>query len=796
VFDRLYLAGLWFRKAPSPVPEALRRKINISQLTARCRITMIMCVAGSIIDYTYFFSFKADRRTWPLLFGAAMVPLTYVLLARACQNWLAMPDQNARYVQSMRRIICLQVALGISWSVLMISVIRVADEDQRRMVYALAIALISTSMVSGPARYSFSFWVPITLGAFITIWADPGHFYMPILIALICYTILSAYSIVSMNRKLFEREKSLFEIERHSETIELLLQDFQDGSGSFLWETCPAQMITEFSGSHEAFAAARVNPLGMPFTRFIEALAVTGRGSQAETDPAVSIIARHFKDEAAFKEIILKQETAGQTLWWAVSGKPLFDQAGRLTGFRGLWSDVTDREEYKNALKFAADRDYLTKLYNRSAFNDILLSTCQSATNTNASLLCVDLDHFKRVNDNFGHSIGDNLLIAVSKRLHLCIRSEDHVFRLGGDEFAILLSSGGRAQAAGVARRIIEQISRPFVISGVRLQIGASIGIALLSAADADPDTWHRHADTALYRSKVNGKCTYSFFGDGAEDPFSMRRNIALEMHESVPLDQLFLVFQPIVDLETRRIVAAEALLRWRHPVFGVVLPQDFVPILEKGGQIARVGAFVIEQATRVAARLRPDIIVSINISPLQLADIDLPRKILAALDAAGLASSRIELEITESSLLEKDLQKLEVLRQIRTLGCGIALDDFGTGYASLLLLEQFPFSKIKIDGSFVREPGDDARRHLILNSIIKLANDLGICVAAEGIETAKQAQTVHELGCLLGQGFYFFPGLQEEAFLATAAAEGFATEAAADGAPAPPVAAAAASGV
>jgi diguanylate cyclase (GGDEF)-like protein len=733
-----------------------------------------MCLAGSIVVYTYFFSFQPNQRDWPLSLGAFSVLLTYVLLARASQRWLAVQDKDVRYVQSMRNIIGLQVALGASWSLLMVSAVRVADDDQRRMIYALAIALISTSMVAGPARYSFSFWLPVTIGAFITILADPGHFYLPILVALICYTVLSAYSILSMNEKLFEREKSLFEIERHSETIELLLQDFQDGSGSFLWETDADLVITEFSGSHQAFAAARLSPQGTQFISFIRRLVAPDCGGHsAQPDPAVSIIARHFKDQVAFKEIILRQEAAGRTLWWAVSGKPAFDQAGRLSGFRGLWSDVTDREEYKNALKFAADRDYLTKLYNRSAFNDILLSICQNGKNLSASLICVDLDHFKRVNDNFGHSIGDNLLIAVSKRLHLCIRAEDHVFRLGGDEFAILLCNGGRALAAGVARRVIDQISRPFVISGVRLQIGASIGIALMPAEAADPDTWHRHADTALYRAKENGKCTYNFFEEGSDDPFSARRNIALQLHEAVPLDQLFLVFQPIVDLQTRRIVAAEALLRWRHPVFGVVQPKDFVPILEKGGQIARVGAFVIEQATRVAARLRPDIVMSINISPLQLADIDLPRKLLSALDAAGLTAGRIELEITESSLLEKDLQKLEVLRQMRTLGCGIALDDFGTGYASLLLLEQFPFSKIKIDGSFVREPGDDARRQLILTSIVKLANDLGICVAAEGIEAEKQARTVHDLGCQLGQGFHFFPGLTEEALLVIAAGEG-----------------------
>jgi diguanylate cyclase (GGDEF)-like protein len=765
LFDAQLLTGLLFRKASSPIPEVLRRKINISQLTARCRLTIMMSLAGSVIVYTYFFSFRADQRDWPLTIGVFSALLMYILLARACQKWLGISDKEALYTQSVRGIIRLQVALGLSWCELMVAAVRVADNDQRRMLYALAIALISTTMVSGPARYSFSFWVPVIIGSFITILADPGHFYMPILTGLICYTLLSAYSILSMNEKLFEREKNLFEIERYSETIELLLKDFQDGSGSFLWETDAGLLITEFSFTHQAFAAAGLNPVGTQFIGFIEMLTAAGGDGRS-----ASIIARYLRDEVAFKDVILRQQSAGRNLWWAVSGKPVFDEAGRLSGFRGLWSDVTDREEYKNALKMAAGRDYLTKLNNRSAFNEILLAICQRGTPDDASLICIDLDYFKRVNDNFGHSIGDHLLIAVSTRLTSCIRAEDHVFRLGGDEFAILLTNGGHAEAARMARRIIETICQPFIISAVRLEIGVSIGIALMPAETVDPDTWHRHADTALYRSKANGKCTYTFFEESSEDPFSAKRSMSLAMHDSVLLDQLFLVFQPIVDLGTRRIVAAEALLRWQHPILGVVPPQDFVPLLEKGGHIARVGAFVIEQATRVAARLPQDVVLSINISPLQLADTDLPRKLLAALEAAGLTAGRIEIEVTESSLLERDIQKLEVLRQIRALGCGIALDDFGTGYASLLLLEQFPFSKIKIDGSFVREPADDARRHLILNAIIKLANDLGICVAAEGIEAETQARTMHDLGCQLGQGFLFYQPLTEDRFLATLA--------------------------
>ncbi len=753
-------------RTASKIPESLKRRIFVAQLTARSRLAKMMCVAGAVVAFTYFLSFTPAQRTPLADFGAACILLMYLLMFLLSQHWLAAADKPASYVPAMRRMIALQVLLGVSWSVLMVSAVHGAGSNERSMVYALAIALMSTTMVSGPAKYAFAFWLPVTLGAFVTLWSDPAHFYLPVFVALISYTVLTAYSILSMNHKLFEREINLFDVERHSATIQLLLRDFQDGSGSFLWETDATLKITELTANRKLLGDSLPDPAGMDFVAFVTEVAAQGGGNRCTPpEPAIGLIAGKLADATPFKEVILKQNAPNGTVWWAISGKPIFDERGTLSGFRGLWSDVTDREDYKNALQFAANRDYLTKVFNRAAFNEMLVARCRDG-GEGASLLCVDLDYFKRVNDNFGHNIGDELLVAVAHRLAACVRPEDHVFRLGGDEFAIILTGGGLTVANAVATRILDQLCQPFVVNNVRLQIGASLGIALIPTGGADPDTLHRRADSALYRSKSNGKCSFTLFDEAFENPVSINQAIETDTRSPIPLDEFFLVYQPIVELETRRIIGGEALLRWRHPRLGILSPGDFIPFVEKTGQIANVGMFALEQAMSCAAQLRPGLVLSINISPIQLADIDLPRKIAANLAAAKLRPNQIEFEITESSLLERDIQKLEVLQNISKLGCGIVLDDFGTGYASLLLLDQFPFSKIKIDGSFVREHGYDTRGHLILTSMIRLATDLGIRVAAEGIETAGQARNMHQLGCYFGQGYYFHRALPTQDFL------------------------------
>jgi diguanylate cyclase (GGDEF)-like protein len=753
-----------------------KQQIDISQLTTRCRLAIAMSIAGSCVALAFFFSFHSAQRSITLDLAVSALVAGYGFLALMSRKWISEDNKEFRYPNSMRSLVATQLWLGTAWAVLLVLAIKVANGDQRCMIYATTIALMSTTMVSGPARYSFSAWTPITVGAFITIFFDPSGFYEPIMIALVSYSFLTFYIILMICKQFFEKEKNLFEIKRHAETIELLLKDFQDGSGSFLWETNAEHGIKDFGGN-VIFGSIEVNPVGLHFIQFLRL--VLGRcrlEMPNELDDPVSIIRERLVSARPFKDIILRQDSMQFSFVWAISGKPIFDEFGQLCGFRGLWSDVTAREEFNKALTLAACQDGLTKLFNRTAFRQKLSHICKGDHSSEASLLCLDLDQFKRVNDDFGHPTGDELLIQVAQELKCCVSLDDQVFRIGGDEFAIILSTGGYHYASAVAQRVIDRLSIPFSINDLRLRIGTSIGISRLPVGDVEPDEMHRNADAALYHSKACGKASYTFFEDIKKRPFSLQNAIEMELRSQIPLDQLHLVFEPILNLETRKIISAEALLRWRHPRLGTIAPNIFIPMIEKTGQISRVGLFAIEQALRILAKLPDQVAISVNISPLQLSDIDLPRKISSAIAAAAIHPKRLELEITESSLLERDLQRLQILEQIRALGCGIALDDFGTGYASLLLLEQFPFSKIKIDRSFVRGQGDEVRRHLILTSIIKLATDLGICIVAEGIETLEQAWTMREFGCLLGQGFGFFPSLSEENFFMTVAEEAFFT--------------------
>jgi diguanylate cyclase (GGDEF)-like protein len=718
-----------------------------------------MSVVGVIIVGALILGFDDHFTVRQLNIGFACVVIGYGLLVLHARTWLRSPDKDAAYPTSMVRFQLILLLLGSCWAIILIVAIRVGNADQRGMIYALAIALISTTMITGPARYALSFWVPITLGSYVGFITAAPTFFLPILVALTAYSVLSLFSILSLNAKMFERELSLVEVANQRDTISLLLRDFQEGSGSFLWECNANLRVTQFSEQIDLSTGHVSNVLAAIATS-------PGAAEPSQSSEALKQIAAAMRERAPFKDVIIRAYTKSGPRWWALAGKPVFSDDTIFTGYRGLCADVTEREDYRQRIEFNANRDYLTKTYNRAAFNRILAELCTppilsptGAPQTSA-LLCLDLDRFKTVNDNYGHAIGDRLLLAVAGRIGACVRGQDHVFRLGGDEFAVLVPQASEAEANAVAQRLIKALVEPFrltsLATSVSVTIGVSIGIALTPTDSSNPEILHHYADLALYRAKSTGGnhcCCY----DGALDEHHSRdQTLQLELGRAVERQQLSLVFQPIVNLQTGAVVAAEALLRWNHPTFGDVPPDRFVPMLEQIGQVGAVGDLVKNCAFRTAARIRPDIAIAINLSALQLADPDLPNRIAENLARNALPAQRIEFEVTETALLD-DPQKLSVLHAIRALGCRIALDDFGTGYSSLRLLDKFPFDKLKIDGSFIDDPKDADRRTHILASMIQLGHKLGITVTGEGIETAEQATRLAALGCHDGQGFLFF---------------------------------------
>ena len=425
-------------------------------------------------------------------------------------------------------------------------------------------------------------------------------------------------------------------------------------------------------------------------------------------------------------------------------------------GWVATHEDVTQQRRTSDKILYLARHDSLTGIYNRSYFSERLcdaLTRCKSGDLF--ALHSLDLDRFKEANDTLGHPAGDAILKHVAERLRRLLREGDLVARVGGDEFSILQHGiRGPHEATALADRILEALGRPFDIAGHPVVIGATIGIALSTAGGGDAGELMKKCDLALYRAKGDGRNRYRLFEHGMDALLQARRQLEQELSCALPNGELRLVYQPIVNLETNRICAFEALARWNHPTRGMVAPADFISLAEDKGFIIAIGKWALREACKEAANWPDDVRVAVNLSPVQFKADGLVDAVSAALASSGLRPDRLELEVTESVLLLETKSVLRIFKQLRALGVRLAMDDFGTGYSSLAYLRSFPFDKIKIDQSFVRAiRNDDCLA--IVQATVALATKLGITTAAEGVETAQQLAVVHLEGCTEAQGFY-----------------------------------------
>ncbi|MDY0925771.1 bifunctional diguanylate cyclase/phosphodiesterase [Enterobacter sp. CFBP8995] len=419
--------------------------------------------------------------------------------------------------------------------------------------------------------------------------------------------------------------------------------------------------------------------------------------------------------------------------------------------------DVTDQREADARIRHMAHHDNLTSLPNRVLFRQKLSEALRVDNQNNqvSATLCLDLDNFKNVNDALGHQIGDDLLRVVAKRLRSALRDHDTLARIGGDEFAIVLPNVRSAdEAAVVAQRLIEVIRPPINVEGHNLSVGLSVGIALTSQATNTPEHMLRCADMALYEAKRNGRNRFEHFTIEMDDQARSRRVIENDLRDAISGRQLKLYYQPITD--EKGIIGYEALMRWHHPIKGLIMPNDFIPIAEETGLIHMLGAYALYEACREAQSWNTEQSVSVNLSPLQFKNSSLVSVVEGALRESGLAPHRLEVEITESVLLDDTLGNIRTLQSLKTLGVQIALDDFGTGYSSLSYLRSFPFDKIKIDKSFINDMGDSREALAIIRAITGMSRSLDIQITAEGVESGEQYAKLREEGCTLFQGYFF----------------------------------------
>jgi diguanylate cyclase (GGDEF)-like protein/PAS domain S-box-containing protein len=430
-------------------------------------------------------------------------------------------------------------------------------------------------------------------------------------------------------------------------------------------------------------------------------------------------------------------------------------------GWVATFEDITEWQKAQAQISHMARHDPLTNLPNRTLFREQLEHALRRiARDERVAVLCIDLDYFKDVNDSLGHPIGDDLLGEVARRLSACVRESDAVARLGGDEFAIVQAGveGQASDASILANRLVEVVSAPYDIQGHQVVIGTSIGISVAPDDGSDPDQLLKNADLALYRAKADGRGTYRFFEPGMDARAQARRLLMLDLRAALLRGEFEVFYQPILDLEADRIVCFEALVRWNHPLRGMTPPANFIPLAEETGLIVQIGDWVLRTACMDAATWSQDVSVAVNLSPAQFKNRNLVPSIIAALSASGLPANRLELEITESVLLQDSEATLAVLHKLREFGVRISMDDFGTGYSSLSYLRSFPFDKIKIDQSFVHELASRGDSMAIVRAVTGLGKSLGIATTAEGVETNEQLALLRAEGCNQVQGYLFNP--------------------------------------
>jgi len=423
-----------------------------------------------------------------------------------------------------------------------------------------------------------------------------------------------------------------------------------------------------------------------------------------------------------------------------------------------LVEDVTERRNAEARISHLARYDELTALPNRVNFRDEierLLKLPHDADHLSA-LLFIDLDQFKQVNDTLGHPCGDQLLCAVADRLREMLRPSDFVARFGGDEFVVFQQNiRSNEDAAILARRIVDHLSERYKIDNHLVEIGASVGIAMTSA-DVSADTLLKNADMALYRAKADGRGTFCFFREELAQTVEARRILELDLRKALANEEFELFYQPLVNLKSGKLTTCEALLRWNHPMRGTISPVDIIPIAEDMGLIVDLGRWILRKACMECMKWPEAVSVAVNFSPQQFHQRDLLNEVRYALEISGLPARRLEIEITESSLLRNTQVTHDVLSQLRAIGVKISLDDFGTGYSSLSYLHNFPLQKVKIDRSFLE--GIDADRPLtLLRGVARLSADLGMSVVVEGVETNEQLDLISADGTVTeAQGYLF----------------------------------------
>ena len=646
---------------------------------------------------------------------------------------------------------------GLTWAIGLCLLAFTGAGDKLALLWAVAAFLILSCSVS---RYSaplsaICFALMVSAGGLV---ASLAAFNYPLALVVLATGTFACFGVIETARMSLGARIAELEMQEKSETVSMLLREFEDGQADWLWQIDVRRRLRSVS-PRLAFAMGReISEVeGKSFLQLI-----SGDGWKTGQFPAsLHDLADRLKGRESFSGLIVKALVNGQVRWWEMSGTPIFDEDGKWLGFRGVGSDVTTQRESSEKIEYLARYDTLTQLPNRLQANESLADALAYAEQwrTRCALLMIDLDRFKAVNDSLGHLIGDQMLAQVAGRLKPLMGEGELCGRLGGDEFAVIIrDAADRRRVDTLAKAIISALSAPYYVNNHMLYVGASVGSAIGPRDGRKVEELLRNADLALYAAKDEGGGTHCEYEPSLHSVAEERRVLEIALRSALERNEFELHYQPVVDANTEEVVSFEALIRWNSAEHGFISPVKFIPLAEDTRLIVPIGTWVLQEACREAARHWPaDVKVNINVSPEQLIEPDFAGTVVRALSHSGLDPKRLEIEVTESIFMRDADIARKALEQCMALGCSVALDDFGTGYSSLGYLRKLKFTTIKVDRLFVQGAAQSSPESLaIIRAVVAMADSLGMTTTAEGVENEDEADLIRRLGCNKIQGYHF----------------------------------------
>ncbi|MFN3318265.1 MAG: putative bifunctional diguanylate cyclase/phosphodiesterase [Allorhizobium sp.] len=748
MFDRFLRLG----EGDQTAEEADRiRAVRLSVVGASTPWMMAANLCNAILTLFAFYGSPSATEVY-VICGLILAVALYT-----SASWWRHRRRGMRERASLRgtiRAIIYAAVLSSLWAALDVAAYHSADETQRMVLIALTVGMAGGggfALATIPPA-SIVFCGTMAVGAALALSRDPTVVGAYLFVLYLIFAAIIVRSSLAVCRSLTERVRAKIAADEQRDVINLLLNDFEENAADWLWGVDRDFNLERASVRfYDQLQVPEGMVLGRPITTIMPFSPVGVDGLDCRENFINSLLARQ-----SFRDQDICVELGGELAIWSLTAKAIHDDAGNFMGYRGVGRDVTASRESRLRIEHMARHDPLTEVGNRVLLSEDFERAVSRYERFGDpfSVLLLDLDRFKQINDNFGHTGGDELLRTVASILSQLRGETDTLARIGGDEFAILHATEDPQSAAILAARIIEKLQQPLTLRCGSAHVGVSIGIACAPIDGIDPDQLMRNADLALYRAKTDGRNRYRFFDSSLDAAARRRSMIEQELALAIAEERLSINYQPLVDAQTRRVVCAEALLRWNHPTLGSVSPGEFIPIAEESGQIGAIGSWVLRQACKDAVRWPDHIRIAVNLSSRQFLSPGLLPLVETALKQNELPAHRLELEVTESLLMETTLGVEETLVSLSRLGLRIALDDFGTGFSSLSYLRRYRFDKLKIDQSFISDLETNSDSRAIVESVIKLARDLRMSVAAEGVETKGQFDLLRQMTCGEIQGF------------------------------------------